>query len=78
MDFYELFDIVVYEAIKINHCTHLYQLIDNVLGFIFLKVTFTEITCFFFFIVVFARTINVTGNVTERQYRLSLVKANSM
>lgn len=26
MSFYELFDIVVYEAIKINHCTHSYQL----------------------------------------------------
>lgn len=26
MSFYELFDIVVYEAIKINHCTHSYLL----------------------------------------------------
>lgn len=26
MNFYELFYIVVYEAIKINHCTHSYQL----------------------------------------------------
>ena len=35
MNFYELFYIVVYEAIKINQCTHSYQLFNRVSSFWF-------------------------------------------